>query len=82
MQLDNCQERKYMQIFEDTCRFVASQKLHNPNFSIEDLEGLLHSACIREGNNWVGRGASADIANSATIAAYERMLAEWRAEQG
>jgi hypothetical protein len=82
MHLDELQERKYIQVFEDTCYFVARRKYTDPRFSIADLERLLDTAYTREGNDWVGRGAVADIVNAATIAAYEHMLIEWKKEQG
>jgi hypothetical protein len=80
MHLDELQERKYIQVFEDACHFVARQRYANPNFSIIDLERLLDAAYTRAGNDWVGRGTVADIVNAATIAAYEHTLAEWRKE--
>jgi hypothetical protein len=80
MHLDELQERKYIQVFEDVCHFVVRQKCVNPNFNIGDLERLLDTAYTRAGNDWVGRGAVADIVNAATIAAYEHTLAEWRKE--
>jgi hypothetical protein len=80
MRLDELQERKYIQVFEDICHFVAQQKHANPHFGIADLERLLDTAYTRTGNDWVGRGAVADIVNAATIAAYEHTLAEWRKE--
>ena len=81
MHLDELHDRKYRQVFEDTCRFVIQQKSSNPNFTLEDLEYLLDTAYMRAGNDWVGRGAVGDILNSAAIAAYEHMRAEWRKEQ-
>jgi hypothetical protein len=80
MPLDNWQERRYREVFEEVCRFVEYQQLTNPDFTIEQLEQLLEKACIREGNDWVGRGMVSHIADSATIAAYEHMLVEWRNE--
>jgi hypothetical protein len=81
MDLDGWQARKYHITFEKVCHFVAYQRQVNPKFGIEDVEHLLENAYTREGNDWAGRGLVGHIVNSATIAAYEHVLAEWRKEQ-
>jgi hypothetical protein len=60
----------------------GTTKIYRPALQHRDLERLFDTAYTREGNDWVGRGAVADIVNAATIAAYEHMLIEWKKEQG
>ena len=81
MNFDEWQARKYQITFEEVCHFVTHQRHVNPKFGIGDVEHLLENAYTREGNDWVGRGMVGYIVNSATIAAYEHVLAEWRREQ-
>jgi hypothetical protein len=45
-----------------------------------DLEGLLKHLYIMDGADWLGRGEAQDITVAATIAAYERFIAAWKAE--
>jgi len=78
----NWPQRRYEAAFEETCTRLAIRRKTDPTFTIEELEGLLHTAYVAEGNNWTGRGAVHEITQSATIAAYEHTLAEWRAERG
>jgi hypothetical protein len=78
----NWRQRKYDEVFEQTCAQVELRRRHDPSFSLEQLEGILRTAYVDEGNDWVGRGAVQDIVLSATIAAYEHVLAEWRHRRG
>ena len=78
MQRHNWKEQKYESVFTDTCRNVQLQQLTDPDFTIEDLEAQLRDAYILQGNGWTGKGELKDIVESATIAAYEHILAEWK----
>ena len=78
MQHSNWKQEKYDSVFTDICRNVQLQQLTDPDFTIEDLEAQLRDAYILQGNGWAGKGELKDIVESATIAAYEHILAEWK----
>jgi hypothetical protein len=46
---------------------------------VEDLEGVLRHLYVMDGADWYGRGDVQDITMAATIAAYEHVIAEWKA---
>ncbi|ULQ59517.1 hypothetical protein K7I13_13770 [Brucepastera parasyntrophica] len=73
-------DEKYRQIFEEETRGLHRRKNHDPECTIEDIEGILRSLYIIDGNDVEGRGQLQDTAVSATIAAYEHFLAEWKKE--
>ncbi|HUW81588.1 MAG TPA: hypothetical protein VMZ31_02180 [Phycisphaerae bacterium] len=73
-------DHKYDEVFESTCAYVAMRRQTDPSFSIETLEGLLETQCTYQGQGWDGMGEMGLIVTSATIAAYEHMLVEWRKE--
>ncbi|MDR2516410.1 MAG: hypothetical protein LBC88_03400 [Spirochaetaceae bacterium] len=75
-------EKRYREIFADSVRGIMRRRERDPSFSAADLEGTLASLYIMDGADWGGRGEVQDISLSATIAAHERVLAEWRAETG
>jgi hypothetical protein len=48
---------------------------------VEDLEGVLRHLYQMDGADWGGRGELQGIILAATIAAYEQVIAEWKAEK-
>lgn len=80
MELDQWQEQKYQTVFDDVCAFIDDQRQTNPDFTRAYLEAMLEQAYKRDGNDWEGRGLAYQITLSATIAAYEQRLADWRNE--
>jgi hypothetical protein len=72
--------QKYDEVFERTCAYVAMRRQTDPGFPIEMLEGLLETQYTYQGQGWDGMGEMGHIITSATIAAYEHMLVEWRQE--
>jgi hypothetical protein len=78
LSVENWRKKKYDEVFEQTCLRLDLQRRTDAHFTAERLEGLLRSAYVDQGNDWVGRGGLHEIVQSATIAAYEHMLAEWR----
>ena len=78
----NWQQRRYEEVFEEACARLALRRQADPAFTLQELEGLLTTAYVAEGNDWIGRGTVHEITQSATIAAYEHTLAEWRAQTG
>ena len=78
--MSNCEEWrdiKYKDVFEQEVRGLMRRKQHDPNCTVEDIKGTLKNLYIMEGANQDGRGVPADIVMSATIAAYEHVIADW-----
>lgn len=67
---------KYRETYESLIRFLHHRLRTDPNFTVEDLRGFLKDAYVRIGNDWIGHGPLFDATQSATIAAYEVVLAE------
>ncbi len=77
MDLKTWRKETYRDVFRRTCKYVAERKAEDPNFSRKELEGMLTSAYFEQGNDWAGKGETHALTISATIAAYEKCLAEW-----
>jgi hypothetical protein len=71
------QDKKYAEVFEQELLGLERRKV-NTDCTIEDIEGLLESLYRLDGDDWLGRGGVQDIVISATIAAHERFIAEWK----
>jgi len=69
-------EKKFNEIFENVCAGIEWRMKNDQSFSVKHLEESLKSLYIQEGNNWDGRGEVAEVTLTATIAAFEHMLAE------
>jgi hypothetical protein len=72
---------KYRETFEEELRGLQRRRASDSALTIEDIEGTLKHLYIMDGSDWVGRGGVQDMAMAATIAAYERFIAEWKAGQ-
>ena len=68
---------KYRETFEQELRGLERRRARD--CAIADLEGVLQHLYQMDGADWVGRGEVQDITMAATIAAYERFIAEWKA---
>ncbi len=79
--MPDLKEQKYRQVFEATVAQLTMRRRSDPHFTINELEQLLQSEYIHQGNDWVGKGSLADIVSGATIAAYESFLADWQNEK-
>jgi hypothetical protein len=75
-------DKKYEETLEEELRFLRRRREAEPGCTVEDLEGILRGLYRMEGADWVGRGEVQNISLAATIAAYERVIAEWKAENG
>ena len=73
-------ETKYNEVFEQELRGLDRRRQFDLSCRIEDIEGVLQHLYIMDGADWYGRGDVQDITMAATIAAYERFIANWRAE--
>ncbi len=70
----------YEQVLEEEKRGLERRRQHDPNLTIDDIQGILDNLYINDGNNWEGRGPLADVVFAATIAAYEMYIEEWKKE--
>jgi hypothetical protein len=75
-------EIKYQQTFEEETRGLIRRRQADPGCKVEDLQGILKNLYIMYGADQGGRGDVQDTIMAATIAAYERFIAEWKAESG
>ncbi|NCC50191.1 MAG: hypothetical protein EOM20_03150 [Spartobacteria bacterium] len=75
---ENLHDTIYKRIFDAMCQRIKTQRETDPAFTIKELQGRLNSMYIYDGNDHTGRGLPKDIEISATIAAMEHMLFEWR----
>ena len=71
-------EIKYKEAFEEEMRGLERRRRADPGCKPEDLEGILKALYIMDGADWGGRGDVQDTVMSATIAAYERFIAQWK----
>lgn len=74
------QEKKFDEIFENVYATTKYRRFIDPGFGIRDLERLLATLYVSDGNDQGGRGGVGDVISSATIAAHEQVLAEWKRE--
>lgn len=73
-------QEKYDIIFENAYNDFITTMKDDPNYTIENLEALLDSLYVVQGNDQLGRGSRHDISINATISAAETVLYEWRKE--
>jgi hypothetical protein len=71
-------EVKYQNTLEEELRGLRRRRESDPGCTVEDLEGILKHLYVMDGADWYGRGEVQDIIMAATIAAYERFIAEWK----
>lgn len=74
------EEKKYQEVFETVYATTRYRIRKDPNFTIKDLERLLTTLYVNDGNDQGGRGVVGDIVNAATIAAHQQVLLEWKRE--
>lgn len=79
---DTIFQQKYLEVYESLYQFLHQRLRSDPEFTIADLRGFLKDAYVRIGNDWIGQGALFEATQSATIAAYEAVLAECADELG
>lgn len=73
-------EAKYSEVFEGTLRLLVLRRERDAEFGIGDAERILGHLYVSDGNDWIGRGELGDIVMSATVAAYEYFVSEWKRE--
>ena len=71
-------DTKYKNVFEEELRGLERRRESDPNCRVEDIQAVLNNLYIMDGADSGGRGALQDVTMSATIAAYERFIAQWQ----
>ncbi len=71
---DSWEQDKFDEVFEDEFRLLNRRFESEVSCSIEELEGILQSLYIMEGQNLEGKVH--EISLAATIAAYEAFIHE------
>ena len=72
------EEKKYQEVFDDETRLLVRRRAADARCTIEDVQGILDSLYVLDGNNAEGRSSVQQIALSATIAAYEAFIHQWK----
>ncbi len=72
-------QQVYEDTFEAMVAYLQKRRRTDPDFTIDEIAGFLEDAYARQGDNWIGRGVLSTRKHAAVIAAYEYVLAEWRA---
>jgi hypothetical protein len=70
----------YTKTFDQEVRGLERRREAECGCTAADVEGILQGLYIMDGADWLGRGEVQDITMAATIAAYEHIIAEWKAE--
>ena len=70
--IDNRYNEEFESVYNSLDKMVKEDRDRAEPYS----RGILKNMYIRQGNDWTGRGAIGDAGLSASIAAYECILAE------
>jgi len=81
MDIARQREEKFNEIFEKTFDQLEYRYRHDESFSLRELEQMLETFYVDEGNDWTGRGMPGETVKSATIAATEAFLERLRSER-
>jgi hypothetical protein len=72
------EEEKFNEVFDNIYATTKYRRFLDPDFGVKELQGLLETLYVNDGNDQGGRGKVGDIISAATIAAHEQVLAEWK----
>ena len=72
------EEKKYLEVFDDETRLLIRRRAADTSCTIDDIQGILDSLYVLDGNNATGRSCVQQIELSATIAAYEAFIHQWK----
>jgi hypothetical protein len=75
-------DSKYAEIFEEELRGLRRRREADPGCTVAGLEGVLRHLYRLDGADWAGRGEVQAVTLAATIAAYEHVIAQWKAGKG
>ena len=74
------EEKKYQEVFDDETRLLVRRRVADVSCTIDDVQGILDSLYVLDGNNATGRSSVQQIELSAAIAAYEAFIHQWQKE--
>lgn len=74
------ENNKYQEVFDDETRLLVRRRTADLSCTIDDVQGILEALYILDGNNAEGRSSVQQIVLSATIAAYEAFIHQWKKE--
>ncbi len=80
--MQDIRDQKYKETFEATVAQITMRRRLYKEFTLQELQKLLETAYINQGNEWGGKGSLQDIVQEATIAAFEYLIAEWQESKG
>ena len=64
----------FQEVFDDETRLLVRRRAADMSCTIDDIQGILDSLYVVDGNNAEERSSVQHIALSATIAAYEAFI--------
>ena len=71
---------EYNKIYNEEMRGLERRRINDKSVTIEELQGILDSLYVIDGNDQDGRGPLGDTTIAAEIAAYEHFIHEWMVE--
>jgi hypothetical protein len=71
-------EDLYHEIFRSRLEYLGKRRLSDSSFSRSDMEKILSDEYQKQDLAWAGKSPVQEITDSATIAAYEHFLAQWK----
>ncbi|PIE97741.1 MAG: hypothetical protein CR988_06730 [Treponema sp.] len=76
------QDEKFSKCYDEEFSFLCRRMENDSSCTIEELEGILESLYVIDGNNVSGRSSVAQISLSASIAAYEAFIYKQKNKSG
>lgn len=71
---------EYNRVYDEEIRGLKRRRQNDKTVTLEELQGILDSLYIIDGNDQDGRGPLGDTTITAQIAAYEHIIQEWTEE--
>lgn len=77
---DGWEEELFRRVLESRLLLLEERRRKDPDFSLEDVEKVLSDSYRRQGLGWAGKSPVQEITESATVAAYEIFISNWKEE--
>jgi hypothetical protein len=74
------EQARFDEVFRQVRQHIRLRRRIDPEFTLEALARLLDSEYVSQGTSCLEKSAVQHVAQAATIAAYETLLAEWQQE--
>jgi hypothetical protein len=75
---EDWKDKKYAEVLESEYKGLERRRELERGLEKASIERQLKDLYVQEGNDWLGRGELGDIVLTATIAAYERFVHDWK----